>query len=214
MQDILAASKPFLLAQAHPVILYLPAAEVTFNSEYFDLTRTVFENLAEVDVLDLKTLISLTNIESVLERATMLYIPGGNTYLLLDCLYRSGAFGLIQERIRAGMPLVGFSAGMVICGVNILTSNDKNDCGTKKFTGLGFTKYNFAAHYPGGDEGESIQGDSRIYEYHKSHANPVLALEDDGYVEIDSEGAKVVRGHCWLFEPGKEKVLLKHGYIG
>jgi peptidase E len=108
---------------------------------------------------------------------------------------------------------VGFSAGMVICGENILTTNDKNDCGSTKFTGFGFTEYNFVAHYPAGDREVQVQRDSQICQYHNSHANPVLALEDDGCVEIDREGAKVVRGHCWLFELGKEKILLDQGYI-
>ena len=112
-------------------------------------------------------------------RATVLYIPGGNTYLLLDRLYQSGAFCLIQARVLAGMPLVGFSAGMVICGPNILMSNNKNVCGSTEFTGLGFTEYNFMAHYPSDDGEERARRDSRICRYHNSHTNPVLALEDD-----------------------------------
>jgi dipeptidase E len=214
LQDIVAASKPYLVVRTHPVILYLPAAGATLNSEYVDVTRTAFENLAEVEILDLTQPIPLVDLESALERATVLYIPGGNTYLLLDRLYRSRAFSLIQARVQAGMPLVGFSAGMTICGENILTTNDNNDCGSTKFTGLGFTKYNFVAHYPAGDREERVQRDSQICEYHTFHANPVLALEDDGCGEIDSEGTKVVCGHCWLFESGREKNLLEPGYVG
>jgi hypothetical protein len=59
-----------------------------------------------------------------------------------------------------------------------------------------------------------VRRDSQICEYHHLHPNPVLALEDDGSVERDSEGIKVVGGHCWLFELGKEKILLDQGYIG
>jgi hypothetical protein len=102
---------------------------------------------------------------------------------------------------------------MVICGASILTSNAKNDCGTTRFNGLGFSKYCFAAHYPASDGDERTQKDKRISEYHSSHANPVLALEDDGYIEFDQRGIKVVRGHCWLFEIGREKILLEQGYI-
>ena len=214
LQDIVAASTPYLVVRTHPVILYMPAADAALNSEYVDQTRIVFENLADVEVLDLTHSIPLEDLESGIEQATVLYIPGGNTFLLLDRLYRSRAFHLIQARVQAGMPLVGFSAGMVICGENILTTNDNNDCESTKFTGLGFTKYNFVAHYPASEGEERKQRDSRINKYHNSHTNPVLAVEDDGYVEIDSEGTKVVRGHCWLFEARKEKTLLEEGYIG
>jgi peptidase E len=89
-------------------------------------------------LLDSTQPIPLADLGSVLERVTVLYIPGGNTYLLLDRLYRSKAFRLIQVRVEAGVPLVGFSAGMIICGQNILTTNDDNECGSTEFTGLGF----------------------------------------------------------------------------
>jgi peptidase E len=112
------------------------------------------------------------------------------------------------------MPFVGFSAGMLICGENILTSNDGNDCGSTRFSGFGFTKFNFVAHYPTRDGEDRVERDNRICEYHNGHANPVLALQDDGYIAIDGEGTKVVRGNCWLFEAGGEKILLEQGYIG
>ena len=133
----MAASKPYFARQTQPVILYLPAAEAVPNPVYIERTRTVFKGLAEVVVLDLSQKVPLVEIQAALGRATVLYIPGGNTYLLLDRLYRSGAFGLIQARVRAGMPLVGFSAGMVVCGANILTSNDENKVGITQFEGWG-----------------------------------------------------------------------------
>jgi dipeptidase E len=213
VQDIFAASKPYLVTRTDPVVLYLPAAGAILNAEYVDVTRTAFENLAEVAILDLTQPAPLIDLESAVERATILYIPGGNSYLLLDRLHRSGAFGLIQARVKAGMPLVGFSAGMVICGPNILTAVGKNDCERTEFTGLGFSKYNFCAHYPAGDGVERAQRDSQIRGYHNTHANPVLALEDDGCIEIDNKGTQVARGHCWLFEPDSEKVLLERGYV-
>jgi hypothetical protein len=101
---------------------------------------------------------------------------------------------------------------MIICGPNILTASDDNDSGRTDLAGLRLTNYNFAAHYPPHDGEERSRRDGRIHDYHTSHANPVLALEDDGYVEIDNEGMRVVRGHCWLFEQGTEKRLLERGY--
>jgi dipeptidase E len=209
--NILAASRPYLARQTNPILLYLPAAEAVPKSEYIGTTRIAFKSLAKVQVLDLTHPIPLVDIGDALERATVLYIPGGNTYLLLDRLYRSRVFGLIQARVQAGMPLVGFSAGMVVCGRNILTSNDMNECGCTNFAGFGFTIYNFLAHYPSDDGEDRVEKDNRISEYHKTHSNPVLAVEDDGCVEIDNGGIKVVSGHCWQFEAGREKVLLRGG---
>jgi peptidase E len=208
IQDIVAASKPYLATRTDPVLLYLPAATAAINLEHVEVTRTAFESLAEVETLDLTQPVPSHDLERAFGRATVLYIPGGNSYLLLDRLYQSGAFSLIQARVREGMPLVGFSAGMVICGPNILTSNNINVFGITEVAGLGFTEYNFMAHYPAGDGEERALRDSQIRAYHKAHTNPVLALEDDGWIVIDDQGTQVVRGQCWLFEPGKEKVLL------
>lgn len=213
LQDIVAASKPHLEVQTDPVVLYLPAADATLNLEYVNRTRTAFKILAEVQVLDLAQPISFVDLEDTIKRTTVVYLPGGNTYLLLDRLCRSGAFHLIKSQVQAGMPYVGFSAGTIICGENILTTNDDNDCGCTQFTGLGFTQYNFVAHFPASTGKEREFRDNRIREYHKTYTNPVLAIEDDGCITVDHKGTKVVRRHCWLFEAGREKKLLKPGYI-
>ena len=94
----------------------------------------------------------------------------------------------------------------------ILTTNDHYDCGSTKFAGLGFTKHNFAAHYLSADQEARRRRDSRIRAYHGSLANRVLALQDDGYVEVDGEGT-IALGHCWLLEAGGETILLEPGYI-
>ena len=140
IQDIVAASKPYLAAQPDPVLVYLPAATETINPEHVDIARTAFEHLAEVEILDLSQPVPWVDLERTLQRATVLYIPGGNSYLLLDRLRTSGALALIQDRVWAGMLWVGFSAGMVICGPNILTSNNPNVCELTDLTGLGFTQ--------------------------------------------------------------------------
>jgi peptidase E len=214
IQDIVTASKPHLAAQPDPVLVYLPAATETINPEHVDITRTAFEHLAEVEILDLSQSVPWGDLDRILQRATVLYIPGGNTYLLLDRLRTSGVFSLIQARVQTGMLWVGFSAGMVICGPNILTSNNQNVCGLTDFSGLGFSTYDFMAHYPAGEGEERAQRDGRIRRYHTAYANPVLALEDDGWIKVDDTGTQLVRGHCWLFEPGREKVLLELGYVG
>lgn len=90
LQNVVTASKPHLAGRTHPVILYLPAAGATLISRFVDITRTVFANLAEVEVLDLTQPIKVVDIESVLERTTVLYIPGGNTYSLLGMVQNLG----------------------------------------------------------------------------------------------------------------------------
>ena len=74
IQDIVAASKPYLVGRTHPVVVYLPP---TLSPKYVAITRTAFDDLAELVVLDLTKPIALTAIESTLGQANVLFIPGG-----------------------------------------------------------------------------------------------------------------------------------------
>src|SRR5262245_31137617 len=43
--------------------------------------------------------------------AEAFFVGGGNTFRLLDALYRLGLLGVLRERVRAGVPYLGISAG-------------------------------------------------------------------------------------------------------
>ncbi|MBB1032524.1 type 1 glutamine amidotransferase-like domain-containing protein [Dietzia sp. SLG310A2-38A2] len=55
----------------------------------------------------------------VLDRVDVLYVAGGNTFVLLAALRRHGADAILVERVRAGLPYIGSSAGSVITGPSI-----------------------------------------------------------------------------------------------
>jgi hypothetical protein len=66
IQDIVAASKPSLEAQPDPVLVYLPAAKEKISPEHVEITRTAFDRLAEVEVLDLSQPVPRVDLERVL----------------------------------------------------------------------------------------------------------------------------------------------------
>ncbi|MDX2357924.1 Type 1 glutamine amidotransferase-like domain-containing protein [Dietzia sp. PP-33] len=55
----------------------------------------------------------------VLDRVDVLYVAGGNTFVLLAALRRVGVDAILVERVRAGLPYIGSSAGSVITGPSI-----------------------------------------------------------------------------------------------
>src|SRR5205823_6386899 len=58
------------------------------------------------------------------ERADAVFVGGGNTFRLLKTLYERDLIGTISERVRAGLPYLGASAGTVIAAPTIKTTND------------------------------------------------------------------------------------------
>ncbi len=142
---ILDASRQYLEWKEHPVVAYLPAASL--SNTWQEITEKGFRGLANVETIQTE-IMTLPDMEKSLRKASLVYIPGGNTFLLNHRLHISKFMEFLKRKINAGLPLVAFSAGTVICGPNILTSTDMNTVGTAYFSGLNITPFNFSVHYP------------------------------------------------------------------
>ncbi|HET6350227.1 MAG TPA: dipeptidase PepE, partial [Candidatus Krumholzibacteria bacterium] len=58
------------------------------------------------------------------ESAEAVIVGGGNTFHLLKTLYDTGALWAIRERVLAGAPYIGWSAGSNVVCPSIRTTND------------------------------------------------------------------------------------------
>jgi dipeptidase E len=61
---------------------------------------------------------------TAIRSAEGLFVGGGNTFRLLAELYRHGLLEVIRERVRAGLPYLGVSAGTNVACPTIKTTND------------------------------------------------------------------------------------------
>ena len=150
-----------------------------------------------------------------LARAEALFMGGGNTYALLKRLRESGLHDAIRERVRAGMPYVGASAGSNVAGPNILTTNDWNVVALDCFDALGLVPFNINPHYKETDPAiapGSETRDDRIREYHVVNANPVMGLEEGALVRVE-DGVVTALGtaRVKLFRRGAEPVWYQPG---
>ena len=204
MEWVIEACRPYLENKAEPLLAYLPLASL-FAERSLDETESCFRGLARVVTINTETM-ELSEMESVLRRADAAYIPGGNTFLLNHRLHISHLFDYLQQKLQAGLPLVGVSAGTVLCGPNILTSNDLNMVGTSYFNGLNLTPFNFNMHYTGG-----AQKDEWLSDYRPFHDNPMVLMEDDAYIRVHGKSTRLVRGEAWIWRAGQEKERLVAG---
>ena len=203
---IIDAAKPYLAGKPDAMVAYLPMASL-YGEKRLELTQKYFDDLARVEMLDAE-MMELPAMEAILRRAQLVYIPGGNTFLLNHRLHVSRLMPYLSKKILAGLPLVAFSAGTVLCGPNILTSNDLNAVGTPHFNGLNVTPFNFNVHYAG-----DLERDNWLVDYHVFHDNPVVIMADGSYIKIEGRKTQLVVGEAWLLRKGQEKERIKPGAL-
>jgi dipeptidase E len=202
--DVVEACRPYLAGKLEPVVAYLPQAALNVHN-WFDYTVRSFEKLAHVELIDTEKM-ALPEMEASLRRAHVVYIPGGNTFLLNHRLQVSRLQAYLKRKIQAGLPLVAFSAGTVLCGPNILTSNDLNAVETPYFAGLNLVPFNFNVHYD-----DSAARDDWLSDYHVFQENPVLLMAEDAYIRVSGKHTRLERGAAWILRNGQEKEKLAVG---
>lgn len=207
IRDILDASRPYLEGKDDPVVAYLPAGSL--GDTYQEYNEKAFRGLAYLQIINTE-LMTLPEMEAILRNAALVYIPGGNTFLLNHRLHISNIKEYLRKKVLAGLPLIAFSAGTVLCGPNILTSNDINTVETPFFPGLNITPFNFNSHYPE-DEYSRSGRDDWLSEYHVFHDNPVIMLVDGAHVQVEGRKTRLVQGEAWILRKGQEKQELEPG---
>jgi dipeptidase E len=206
LRYVIEASKPYLEDKDEPVIAYIPLASL-YAERWLRLNQEAFEGLGRLVEINAE-LMTQREIENVIRDAALLYITGGNTFLLAHRLHASGVMPYLKKKVQNGLPIVGFSAGMVICGPNILTSRDMNTVETTIFDGLHASPFNFVAHYPKDAYGQSVI-DDWLGDYHFFHDNPVIMVCDDGYIKVDGKKTSLVRGEAYILRKDREKERLE-----
>ena len=206
LSDVIEASRPYLEGKDDPIVAYLPLASL-YAEKWHEANRSAFKGLGRLAEINAE-LMTQKEIEDIVRDSELVYITGGNTFLLNHRLHTSGIMPYLKKKIQNGLPVVGVSAGTVVCGPNILTSRDMNTVETKQFDGLNVSPFNFLAHYPT-RESEQIAFDDWLSDYHFFHDNSVIMLSDDAYVTVIGKKTALVCGEAWILRKDSEKEKLE-----
>src|SRR3954463_4860876 len=112
-----------------------------------------------------------------LDRADAIFVGGGNTFRLLKTLYERDLLDPIRDRVRAGLPSLGSSAGTVIAAPTMKTTNDMPIVEPQSFDALGLIDFQINPHYLDPDPQSTHRGETReerIREYLEENAGPVV----------------------------------------
>lgn len=140
--------------------------------------------------------------------AEAIFVGGGNTFRLLTRLIALGLVDPIRERVAAGVPYLGSSAGSNMACPTIMTTNDMPIVYPPTYEALGLVPFQINPHYLDADPDSPHKGETRaqrLTEYHEMNALPVLGLREGSLVRREGDALEL-RGTVGarLFLQGRE----------
>lgn len=171
------------LGNATLTIAFVPFASVDGNYEaYTAMVRAALP--ASYNIIT----VTHEDATSIISAADVIMVGGGNTFKLLHDLYSTKALQLIQQKVNAGAPYIGWSAGSNITGATICTTNDMPIINPGSFEAFGFFPFQINPHYYNttipGFNGETR--DQRLQEFLLLNPTvPIVALPEGTALLLD-----------------------------
>ncbi|WP_378185436.1 dipeptidase PepE [Aquimarina sp. W85] len=166
-------------------ILFIPYARPGGISQdaYTKIARTWFSKI-DIKVTGIH---EYDSIKTAFDETDGIFTGGGNTFLLVDQLYRNKVVDSLRSRILEGVPYLGTSAGSNICGLTMQTTNDMPIVYPPSFKTLGILPFNINPHYLDPDLTSKHKGETRetrIKEFHAINTPPVIGLREGSWLQL------------------------------
>ena len=169
-------------------ILFIPYARPggVSHDEYTDKAKAIFKtvNKTAVGIHEFK------NANEAIQQAKGIYVGGGNTFVLVNQLYKNKCLDTLKDAILEGTPYLGTSAGSNICGLTMSTTNDMPIVYPPSFKTLGLVPFNINPHFLDPIPNNEHMGETRetrIKEFHKFNTQPVVGLREGSWLEVKGE---------------------------
>jgi len=142
------------------------------------------------------------------ERADAIFIGGGNTFRLIDALWRERLIEPLRGRVAAGAPYMGASAGSNVACPTIRTTNDMPIVQPTSFEALALVPFQINPHYQETPPGSTHMGETRevrIAEYHEEHDTTVLGLREGSMLRVENGVTRLLgEKRARIFRRGEE----------
>ncbi|HOZ41626.1 MAG TPA: dipeptidase PepE [Flavobacteriales bacterium] len=192
-------------------LAFVPLAAVPGQQpDYVTKVRSVF---AAMDV-ELVPLMGEGDMDALLAGCDAVAVGGGNTFHLLRSLYRNGLVRSIAQRVRNGMPYLGWSAGSNVACPTIMTTNDMPVVEPPSLRAMHLVPFQINPHYTeatiAGHGGESR--DQRLSEFLEVNpAMPVVGLREGSLLHVVDQRTSLIGRDMKLFRHGRPPLIVENG---
>ncbi len=193
-------------------IAFVPYAGVTITWDQY--TQLVRDRLGELG-LDVTSVHEAADPVAAVREADAVAVGGGNTFHLVKTMQETGVMTAVGEKVRAGAPFMGWSAGSNVACPRLSTTNDMPIVEPASHECLGLVTFQINPHYtnakPEGHGGESRN--DRIAEFLVANPGVVVAGLPEGTWLHRNGGRLTHEGtrDLTLFVSGSEPNTVKPG---
>jgi len=187
-------------------IVFIPYARPSgiTHDEYTKKAAKAFSKIG----ITVKGLHEFKNPAEAITTAKGIFTGGGNTFVLVNALYKFKLINPLKAAVKNGTPYLGTSAGSNICGLTMCTTNDMPIVYPPSFKTLSFVPFNINPHYLDPDPSSKHMGETRgtrIKEFHKFNTQPVVGLREGSWLKIKGQSIQL-KGvlNARVFEHGSE----------
>jgi dipeptidase E len=166
-------------------ILFIPYARpngMTYD-EYTKLNNERFEKMG----YKLTSIHQHDDPKTAVQSAEAIFIGGGNTFVLLEKLYKEDIISNIQKQVDRGTPYIGSSAGANVACPSIKTTNDMPIIYPPSFNALDLVPFSINPHYLDPDPNTKHMGETRetrIREFHCYNSKYVVGLREGAMLHV------------------------------
>jgi dipeptidase E len=157
----------------------------------------------------------VSNPQRAIAEAEVIFVGGGNTFRLLKALYDFDLLTVIRQKVEAGMPYIGSSAGAIVAGPSLKTTKDMPIVQPPSFDALGLVDFQISPHYLDPDPSSTHMGETqeeRILQFLEENTTPVAGLREGAMLRVE-DGSITLKGSTGarIFRRGENPVEVSPG---
>ena len=189
-------------------IAFIPFASVENDyEEYGSAVRSALQTLPHTIAV-----VQQRDAKNTIAQSDVIMVGGGNSFKLLHDIYEANVLDVIRNKVSAGAPYIGWSAGSNILCPAIATTNDMPIIQPKSFNALGLFPFQINPHYinqkPGGHNGETR--DQRLEEFLKMNPGiSVIGLPEGSALHLEHSVLKYLGSFTGLLLHAEQNNLRK-----